>query len=57
MTLGLFSLQYHPHAVAVDIPALRVGNHRVIFRIEGSIVKVFMIAHRAKVYQKISSRI
>ncbi|NOY35491.1 MAG: type II toxin-antitoxin system RelE/ParE family toxin [bacterium] len=36
---------------------LRVGDYRVIFRIEAATVKIFYIAHRSIVYQKISGRI
>ncbi|GMQ95531.1 MAG: hypothetical protein BMS9Abin13_648 [Patescibacteria group bacterium] len=31
---------------------LRVGDYRAVFRIEGSKVKVFMIAHRSIVYKQ-----
>lgn len=36
---------------------LRVGDYRVIFRIEDRTIKVFCIAHRSVVYQKIDRRI
>jgi mRNA interferase RelE/StbE len=36
---------------------LRVGDYRVIFRIEGKKVKVFLIAHRKDVYRLIFNRI
>lgn len=36
--------------------ALRVGDYRVIFRIENDTVKIFLIAHRSFVYQKIKRR-
>ena len=35
---------------------LRVGDYRVIFRIEKDLVKVVMIAHRSVVYNKINKR-
>lgn len=31
---------------------LRVGDYRVIFRIEGGVVKIFIIQHRSVVYTK-----
>lgn len=31
---------------------LRVGDYRIIFRLRGSIVKVFAIQHRSVVYKK-----
>ena len=36
---------------------LRVGDWRVIFRIEGSTVKIFIIQHRSVVYKMIRQRI
>jgi len=36
---------------------LRVGDWRVIFRIEGVTVKVFIIQHRSVVYKMIQKRI
>lgn len=36
---------------------LRVGDYRIIFRIEGTIVKVFAIQHRSVVYEKALKRI
>jgi mRNA interferase RelE/StbE len=36
---------------------LRVGDYRIIFRIDGSIVKVFMIQHRSVVYKKMTVRL
>ena len=36
---------------------LRVGNYRIIFRIENQKVKVFAIAHRKIVYEIVSGRI
>jgi mRNA interferase RelE/StbE len=36
---------------------LRVGDYRVIFRIEGQHVKVFIIQHRSKVYSNAAKRI
>lgn len=35
---------------------LRVGDYRVIFRIEGSIVKILVIQHRSVVYKKVNQR-
>ncbi|MEK7583766.1 MAG: type II toxin-antitoxin system RelE/ParE family toxin [Patescibacteria group bacterium] len=36
---------------------LRVGDYRIIFRIEGTIVKVFVIQHRSIVYKKADQRL
>lgn len=36
---------------------LRVGDYRVVFRIEGLQVKVFVIQHRSKVYSNVGKRI
>jgi mRNA interferase RelE/StbE len=36
---------------------LRVGDYRVIFRIERKIVKIFIIQHRSVVYNMIQKRI
>jgi mRNA interferase RelE/StbE len=36
---------------------LRVGDYRVIFRIEGKQVKVFVIQHRSEVYAKANKRL
>ncbi|MDO8659150.1 MAG: type II toxin-antitoxin system RelE/ParE family toxin [Candidatus Parcubacteria bacterium] len=36
---------------------LRVGDYRIIFRIENKKVKIFAIAHRKMVYELISGRI
>ncbi|OGG40956.1 hypothetical protein A2118_01720 [Candidatus Kaiserbacteria bacterium GWA2_50_9] len=36
---------------------LRVGDYRVIFRIEGSIVKILVIQHRSVVYKKTDQRL
>jgi len=36
---------------------LRVGDYRVIFRVEETTVKVFIIQHRAVVYKKIDGRL
>ncbi len=33
---------------------LRVGDYRIIFRIEDKTVKIFLIAHRSVVYTKIN---
>lgn len=35
---------------------LRVGNYRVVFRIEADVVKVFAIVHREIVYDKVLGR-
>ncbi len=36
---------------------LRVGNYRVIFRIEKRIIKIFYIGHRSVAYQKAEKRV
>ena len=36
---------------------LRVGDYRVIFRIEKNIIKIFLIQHRSVVYDEIDKRI
>lgn len=36
---------------------LRVGNYRVIFRIESSVVKILVIQHRSVVYSAAEKRI
>lgn len=36
---------------------LRVGDYRVIFRIEKNIVKIFMIQHRSVIFDEIDKRI
>lgn len=36
--------------------SLRVGDYRVIFRIEDNIVKIFVIQHRSVVYKDITNR-
>ena len=36
---------------------LRVGDYRVIFKIEGKAVKIFVIQHRSVVYKIIQKRI
>lgn len=36
---------------------LRVGDYRVVFRIDGTRIKVFVIAHRSVVYMLIESRV
>lgn len=36
---------------------LRVGDYRVIFRIEKNTVKIFVIQHRSVVYDEIDKRI
>ena len=35
---------------------LRVGDYRVIYRIEGSEVVILIIGHRNEVYQRVSGR-
>ncbi|MEK9207131.1 MAG: type II toxin-antitoxin system RelE/ParE family toxin [Patescibacteria group bacterium] len=35
---------------------LRVGNYRIIFRIEGVFVKILVIKHRSEVYSSIEKR-
>ena len=37
--------------------SLRVGNYRVIYRISGLVVKIFIIQHRSQVYEKAVVRI
>lgn len=32
--------------------SLRVGDYRVIYRIDGTIVRIILIAHRSKVYKE-----
>ena len=36
---------------------LRVGNYRVIFRIEEKKIKIFAIQHRSEVYKNVTKRI
>ena len=36
---------------------LRVGDYRIIYRIEGKEVKIFYIGHRSIVYQKANKRV
>lgn len=36
---------------------LRVGDYRVIFRIEGNKVMIFIIGHRSSVYLEVQSRL
>jgi len=36
---------------------LRVGDYRIIFRITGNIIKIFIIQHRSKVYEMSPKRI
>lgn len=36
---------------------LRVGDYRIVFRIENKKVKIFLIAHRSVVYEIASKRI
>ncbi|MCI0533118.1 type II toxin-antitoxin system RelE/ParE family toxin, partial [bacterium] len=35
---------------------LRVGDYRVVFSIEGNTVKILVIAHRSRVYDKAEKR-
>ena len=35
---------------------LRVGDYRIVFRINKNIIKIFLIAHRSIVYQKTENR-
>ncbi|HEY4506402.1 MAG TPA: type II toxin-antitoxin system RelE/ParE family toxin [Candidatus Paceibacterota bacterium] len=43
--------------VLANYRKLRVGDYRVIFRIEGNKVKIFLIAHRKDAYRLILNRI
>ena len=36
---------------------LRVGDYRIVFRIDGARIKIFAIAHRSVVYALIESRV
>ena len=36
---------------------LRVGDHRIIYRLEGKKVKIFCIGHRSIVYEKANKRL
>ncbi len=36
---------------------LRVADYRIIFRIEGSTIKIFLIQHRSVVYQNATQRL
>lgn len=36
---------------------LRVGDYRVVYRIEGTTVKVFAIIHRSVVYEVVEKRV
>ena len=36
---------------------LRVGDYRVIFRIEGNRIKIFIIQHRSRVYDEAKKRL
>ena len=36
---------------------LRVGDYRVVFRIDGARIKIFVIAHRSVVYALTESRV
>ncbi|MFA5997766.1 MAG: type II toxin-antitoxin system RelE/ParE family toxin [Candidatus Paceibacterota bacterium] len=35
---------------------LRVGDYRVIFRVESKVVKIFAIGHRANIYTRANKR-
>lgn len=37
--------------------ALRIGDYRLVFRLEGRQVKVFIIEHRSRVYQVLQQRL
>lgn len=36
---------------------LRVGDYRIIFKIEGASIKIFVIQHRSEVYSEVEKRI
>jgi len=36
---------------------LRVGDYRIIFRIEKTMIKIFCIAHRSSIYKNIDDRL
>ena len=36
---------------------LRIGDYRIIFRIEGNIIKIFIIQHRSVVYKQSKKRL
>lgn len=36
---------------------LRIGDWRVVYRVQGDMVKIVIIAHRSKVYQVVLNRI
>lgn len=36
---------------------LRVGDYRIIFKVEGEIVKILVIQHRSEVYFEVKQRI
>ncbi len=36
---------------------LRVGDYRIVFRIQGNLVKIFAIQHRSVVWQRIIARL
>jgi mRNA interferase RelE/StbE len=36
---------------------MRVGDYRVIFKVNDSVVKILMIKHRSKVYEEIGDRV
>lgn len=37
--------------------ALRIGDYRLVFRLEGRIVKIFIIEHQSRVYQVLQQRL
>ena len=37
--------------------ALRVGDYRLVFRLEDRLVKIFIIEHRSRVYQVLQQRL
>jgi mRNA interferase RelE/StbE len=37
--------------------SLRVGDYRILFRIEKKVIKIFAIIHRAEVYKEMEKRI
>ncbi len=45
------------HASAKGHRSLRVGNFRVVFRLENQYVKVLLIEHRSRVYEVLHKRL
>lgn len=37
--------------------ALRIGDYRLVFRLEKRLVKIFIIEHRSRVYQVLQQRL